>query len=154
MESEASGLRARLNSLSRTVTRDPQTQEILSSNGDVPSEFLKKKKKNGISLISHEFDKTGDSAAKNLNLDPPLLFAHCPQQFFQQYPLDPDALPNPKWAKPIFKYPKFKEASLVATRVSSLSRYLYRWAGGGMPRKVRVPGFIGIRDLRGVVGVG
>lgn len=150
MEYEASSLRARLDSLLRSVTGDPQTQEVLSSNGDVPSQFLGE---HGISLFLHEFDKTGNSAAKNLNLDPPLLFAHCPLEFFQKHPIDTSRLLIPRWAIPILHYAKFKEGSTVARRVCFTADYLYRWAGGGIPRKGTLPGFSSISELRGLVNV-
>jgi hypothetical protein len=78
MEYETLDMRARLDSLLRTVTRDSQTQ-VLSSDRDVPPHFLEN---NGISLTRHKFDITGNSAANNSNLDPPFLFAPCPLDLF------------------------------------------------------------------------
>lgn len=150
MENEPSDLRTRLNSLLRTVTRDPKTQEILSSS-DIPAQFLEK---HGITLKFHEFDNTdSNSAAKNIDLAPPILFDQCPLELFQKHPIDPSAFIDPNLARAALYYAKFKKDSLVARRVRFTTNYLDRWAGRGHPRKGTLPEFLTIRELRGLVYV-
>lgn len=153
MEHASSDIRTRLDSLLRTVTRDPKTQEILSPDSDVPAHFLEK---HGIILKLHEFDNTSNnnSATKNIDLDPPILFDYCPPEFFQQYPIDTSDFIDPGLARAALNYAKFKEDSLVERRVHFTSHYIERWTGGGgLSRKGTLPEFLTLRELRGLVHV-
>ncbi|EEA27717.1 hypothetical protein TMatcc_003987 [Talaromyces marneffei ATCC 18224] len=151
MEYNASEVRTRLDSLLETVIDDKETQKALSPDVDIPSQFLET---HGITLEFHEFDNTSNSASKNIDLDPPILFDYCSPNFFQQHPVDLDAFTDPKWMKPTLHYAKFKKDMPLMSRVSYAAHYLHRWAGGGgLPRKGVLPGALSTCELRGLVSV-
>ncbi|KAF3404138.1 hypothetical protein DPV78_002168 [Talaromyces pinophilus] len=105
MKFPPSDVRTRLDcSLLRTLDCDNQKPSIHSAHGQVHDWFLSK---NGILLVSDEFDNTENSAVINLSHDP--LILSLALETFEKYPiLDPEAYPNPKIAEAMLAYSDYK----------------------------------------------
>ena len=146
MEPETVDVRVRLDSLARTLFDEIATQDPRSSVSDVPLEFLQS---NGITLIHHEFD----NAADNSNLDPPFLFAPCPLELLERYPIDTSLYLEPWLVQSALRYAKFKKNDTMNGRTSFTRAYLDEWSGGGLPRRGLPFDVLTLRELRGLTRV-